>query len=390
MNKDQIFYLFVIFLSLVLSVVIFRMLSKSYDENFGTKNKVNYGYRPTEMSRRLTNVGNIVKLKNIKLAFGLPKNFNWGDLQQHQIYTKLSPGNYLTPIRNQHSPQQYCGSCFVFASLQSLGDRFNIMNAIKNGKRMPDVVLSPQHILNCLPDMTCVKGGDSAMVYAYLQEHGIVHDSCKPYTAQAIQDQCSPECYTCMPVNVSCDKMNLQKLPEDSSIGKDYTMDTVSGPCCKVDNFELYKIEGFSNIRNRYRRTDADESYIDYVKKEIYLNGPVTVAIDADPAETYDKGIISQSNPKAQCNSNPELNHLVSIVGWGEENGISYWIVRNSWGTFYGEDGFFKVQQGVNCIGIEGNNNDIYAAYPKGWSEVTKFPTDQENLKLNLRTIYKP
>ncbi len=42
--------------------------------------------------------------------------------------------------------------------------------------------------------------------------------------------------------------------------------------------------------------------------------------------------------------------HVVKIIGWGLENGISYWIVANSWGDKWGENGFFRIQEGEGGI----------------------------------------
>ena len=40
------------------------------------------------------------------------------------------------------------------------------------------------------------------------------------------------------------------------------------------------------------------------------------------------------------------INHAVLAIGWGTENGIPYWLIKNSWGKSFGDDGFIKVKRG--------------------------------------------
>ena len=74
---------------------------------------------------------------------------------------------------------------------------------------------------------------------------------------------------------------------------------------------------------------------------EAVSKGPVSVAIEADTRtfQLYTSGVITSD----ACGTN--LDHGVLIVGYGEESDIPYWLVKNSWGSSWGEDGYVKIQK---------------------------------------------
>merc|ERR1712161_35107 len=74
-------------------------------------------------------------------------------------------------------------------------------------------------------------------------------------------------------------------------------------------------------------------------------------------------------------------NHIVSIVGWGidEDSSIKHWIVRNSWGQYWGEMGFFRVEMGKNILGLE---SEVAWATPGSWTEIN-FPCAENGVNCN-------
>lgn len=92
------------------------------------------------------------------------------------------------------------------------------------------------------------------------------------------------------------------------------------------------------------------------MKAEIVKNGPISCGIAVNDAfEAYTGGIFSHWELFSM------INHEISVVGFGVEDGQEYWIGRNSWGTYWGEGGFFRMATGWYGLGIE---NDCTAGIP--------------------------
>jgi cathepsin X len=81
---------------------------------------------------------------------------------------------------------------------------------------------------------------------------------------------------------------------------------------------------------------------------EIYARGPIACGMAVTQEfRNYSGGIFEDTTGKV------EITHDISIVGWGVENGTKYWLGRNSWGTYWGIEGFFKIVRGKNNLAIE-------------------------------------
>ena len=104
------------------------------------------------------------------------------------------------------------------------------------------------------------------------------------------------------------------------------------------------------------RGVSGDESYRDIprgsnegLKDAVNSVGPISVAMDASHRsfQSYKSGIYHES----QCSS-MKLDHGVLVVGYGNEGGTDYWLVKNSWGKIWGMKGYFMIQQAENMCGI--------------------------------------
>merc|ERR1719323_899508 len=84
----------------------------------------------------------------------------------------------------------------------------------------------------------------------------------------------------------------------------------------------------------------------DLLKKLVYQHGAVMVGIYANTISSYKGGVF------AGCSAGVRPNHAVVVVGYGTENGVDYWLIKNSWGSSWGDKGYIKLKRGVKMCGI--------------------------------------
>lgn len=241
------------------------------------------------------------------------------DLPQDWDWRNVNETNFMSWSVNQHTPQ-YCGSCWAQAGVSSLADRF----IIADPKAYANLALSVQYILNCRGAGGDCHGGDALQLYKFINQNGIPHVTCQPYDANddgSLDDCTKPNKLICKDCT-----WPPPKLGEE-------------GKCWAKEKFRRYFAEEFGGI------TGTQD-----MKKEIFQRGPITCGIQAtDRFLKYQGGIYHEDVGQAV------LNHDISILGWGKDaaSGVEYWIGRNSWGTFWGEQGFFRLQMGD--LGVEDN-----------------------------------
>lgn len=244
-------------------------------------------------------------------ANGFPSAFSW---------CNKSGINYCSASVNQHIPQ-YCGSCWAQATLSALADRIKIA---RNATGM-EVQLSVQHMLNCGGAAGSCNGGDPGSVYQWIKNisdstgSGIAYTTGQPYLA------CSRDSVGgfCKEANFECSPANIAR-----------TCSTFGEDCVGLTHYPNATIGNHGVIHGR-----------NAMMKEIFNRGPIACTIDAEPiANAYRTGIVTQKSEAS--------NHAISLVGWGTDDDLGlFWIARNSWGEYWGEHGFFRIQDGALNLG---------------------------------------
>lgn len=184
--------------------------------------------------------------------------------------------------------QRSCGSCWDFAALGA----FECNYLIRNNETIDT---SEQQILDCSTAGNCT-GGWWMGVFDYLIKKGGCTESAYPY--QNEQGKCK----------------------------------IVTSPYKAVSWGFVAKDGAIPSVKD--------------MKEALCKHGPLAVAVNATPAfQHYKKGVFNEQN------TGP-INHGVVLVGWDDNKGKSgAWLIRNSWGTGWGEQGYMWIEYGCNKIG---------------------------------------
>ena len=227
--------------------------------------------------------------------------------KSHNSGTISWRGKYTSEVSNQG----YCGSCWAFATAEQVQS-----DAVRDGHMdLDDGKLSVQQILDCdsvangyqTKDMGCT-GGDPITAMDYIMKTGgLVMEDTYPYTSY-----------------------NGADVPYGPLAGTKSSSTDSDSTCKKLKKSYVVTVKKYYQITN-------EDDMVDYVSS----TGPLSVCVDATEWQTYSYGVVTS------CGMN--VNHCVQISGYNTDG---YYIIRNSWGSTWGEQGYLSLVSGKNACGI--------------------------------------
>jgi len=228
-------------------------------------------------------------------SVGSPPSFDWRN---------YGGQDWMTPVKNQGS----CGSCWAFAAVGVVEAIYDI----STGNPDLDLNLSEEYLVaDCLLGNSCC-GGWMDDAFDFVRAEGIPDEDCLPYVDQ----------YSCTCGGGTCDSICTYRTGGRCS-------DATCSHRCSDWQSRLLTIDDTGGV-------PSSQSAI---KQAVVDTGPLSVGMnmsgDFDGNDIY------------RCDPDSPPNHGVVIAGYDDAGG--YWIVKNSWGTGWGDGGYFKVGYG-ECV----------------------------------------
>jgi len=230
--------------------------------------------------------------------------------------------------------QSNCGSCWAMAATESFNDRYCIQTGDAKTLFGTEDTNACCNGISCSLSMGC-NGGQPSGAWKWFTKDGVstggdyedigTGDSCKPYSMQSCAHHVSPP-----PGVVACDSLPSYDTPKCTSSCSDSKYTTAY----KNDKHLASSSYGIKSISD--------------IQKELMEKGSIAVAMKVyEDFESYSSGVY-------QHVSGDYLGgHAIKLVGWGVDNGTPYWTCMNSWNTYWGENGSFRILRGSDECGIE-------------------------------------
>jgi C1A family cysteine protease len=229
------------------------------------------------------------------------------DLEELKMALKDAPDSVdwrkqgaVSAVKDQGS----CGSCWAFSATEEIESAVFMAT-----KKLLD--LSTQQIISCdKQDLGC-NGGDTSTAYKYVEKAGGI-DSASDYPDKSHKTGKSGKC--------------VKHSEVDAKVtGWAYAVKPCTTGQCK----------------------DADEAGL---ATALATKGPISICVNAggNGWQNYKSGIYSKKCSGAAS----QLDHCVQLVGYDKTGDTPYWIVRNSWNTDWGIDGYMHLEMGKNLCGI--------------------------------------
>ncbi|UCB51654.1 MAG: DUF333 domain-containing protein [Candidatus Zixiibacteriota bacterium] len=224
----------------------------------------------------------------------VPPAFDWRDYQGY---------DWMTPVKDQGG----CGSCWAFGPVGVLEAMYNIW---RNDPDL-DFDLSEEYLVSdCyLPGNCC--GGSYFSILQFLCINGIPDEDCLPYV----------DGLSCTCTKYACDE-NCEH-----SAGSSCSDAACSDRCPDWQN----RLMGIDSAKY-FAMGEVN------IREYVATKGPLTLPMGMGLGVGYWDGDIYR------CTDDNRTNHVVVIVGYDDEGG--YWIVRNSYGVGFGDNGYFKLGYG--------------------------------------------